>query len=422
MIKKLFLIIALFTIILLLTLFGIMRYQRQPPVISGKALKVGILHSLTGTMAISETPVVDATLFAINQINEAGGLLGQKIEPIVVDGKSDWPTFAKEAERLITKEKVAVVFGCWTSASIKTVKPVYEKYISLLIYPVQYEGLEESPYIVYTGATPNQQIIPGVVWCFQNIGKTFFLVGSDYVFPRTANEIIKELVISLQGKIVGEEYIILGSKDVDHIIEKIKTTQPAVIINTINGDSNIPFFKGLRAANITPERIPTMSFSIAEPELQLLDLNSMIGDYATWNYFQSIDYPENQLFIEQFKKKYGVNRVISDPMEAAYFGVHLWAQTVQKLGSFDIVTVREYIKNQVYNAPEGVVNIDSSNQHTWKWVRVGKIQSNGQFNIIWDSQKPVPPIPYPTIYRSKEAWDKFLMHLYTQWQNKWAAP
>lgn len=385
------------------------------------SIKVGILHSLSGTMTISEKPVVDATLLAIKQINEAGGLLGKQIEPVVVDGKSDWPTFAQGAENLINKEKVAVVFGCWTSASRKTVKPIFEKYKHLLFYPVQYEGLEESPNIIYTGATTNQQVVPGVVWCFQNIGTSFFLVGSDYVFPRTANEIIKEVVASLGGTIVGEEYIRLGSKEVDHLIKKIQETKPAIIINTINGDSNIPFFQGLRAAGITPERIPTMSFSIAEPELKSLDLPSMIGDYATWNYFQSIDYPANRFFVQEFKKHYGEDRVISDPMEAAYFGVHLWAQTVQELGTYEVTAVHAKLKTQTYNAPEGVISIDATNQHTWKLVRVGKIQSNGQFNIIWDSQKAIQPIPYLLMFRSKKVWDDYLMNLYTQWQNQWAA-
>ena len=395
-------------------------YRMYKPALPN-TIKVGILHSLSGTMAISEQGVVDAALLAIKHINADGGLLGRKIEPIVVDGKSDWPTFADQAEQLITKKKVCVVFGCWTSASRKTVKPIFEKHNHLLFYPVQYEGLEESPNIIYTGATTNQQVIPGLVWSFQNIGKSFFLVGSDHVFPHTANEIIKEMVNSLGGTILGEEYIRLGEKKVAHIIEKIKQTKPAVIINTINGDTNIPFFKELRKAGITSERIPTMSFSIAEPELKSSNVNAMIGDYATWNYFQSINRPENHQFITQFQKEYGKERVINDPMEAAYFGVHLWAQTVQQIKSVNATNVRSHLKNQAYNAPEGIVSIDPSNNHTWKRVRVGKIQSNGQFNIIWDSEKAIRPVPYPLIYRTKKEWDQFLMKLYTQWNNQWAA-
>jgi urea transport system substrate-binding protein len=261
---------------------------------SGDTIKVGILHSLTGTMAGSEKEVVDATKMAIDEINSAGGLLGKKIEPVVADGRSDWPTFAREAERLITQEKVAVVFGCWTSASRKTVKPVFEKHNHLLFYPVQYEGLEQSKNIIYTGAAPNQQIIPAVKWAFDNVGKRMFLVGSDYVFPRTANEIIKEQVKSLKGEIAGEEYVLLGSNQVDAIVKKIVDTKPDVILNTINGDTNVAFFKALRAAGITPQKIPTMSFSLAEAELTAMGSKELAGDYASWNYFQAIDSKQNQ--------------------------------------------------------------------------------------------------------------------------------
>ena len=225
---------------------------------------MGVLHSLSGTMAISEKSVVDATLLAIGEINEQGGLLGRKIEPVVADGKSDWPTFASEAERLIAQEEVSTVFGCWTSASRKTVKPVFEKHDHLLFYPVQYEGLEACPNIVYTGAAPNQQIIPAVRWCFEHLGRKFFLVGSDYVFPRTANEIIRDQLRSLHGEIVGEQYILLGSEDVQDAVQSIVAAKPDVILNTINGDTNVAFFRELRAAGITPEKIPTMSFSIAD--------------------------------------------------------------------------------------------------------------------------------------------------------------
>lgn len=307
-------------ILLLITAFGlgisIFLLAHSQIQASNQVIKVGILHSLSGTMAISEKSVVNSTLLAIEEINSQGGVLGKKIQPIIVDGKSNWVTFAQEAERLINKEKVVTVFGCWTSASRKTVKPVFEKYNHLLIYPVQYEGLEESPNIVYTGAAPNQQIIPAVKWSFDNLGKRFFLVGSDYVFPRTANEIIKDQVTALRGEILGEEYILLGSADVEGVVKKISETQPDVILNTINGDTNIAFFKALRKAGITPEQIPTISFSIAEEELRSLPKEDVVGDYAVWNYFQSVDDADNQRFVKQFQKKYGQNRVTSDPIEA----------------------------------------------------------------------------------------------------------
>ncbi len=382
-------------------------------------IKVGILHSLTGTMAISEKPVVDSTLMAIEEINLQGGILGRIIEPVVVDGSSDWPTFAEEAERLIVEEKVSVVFGCWTSASRKTVKPVFEKYDHLLFYPVQYEGLEQSKNIIYTGAAPNQQIIPAIKWCFDNLGHRFFLVGSDYVFPRTANEIIKDILAVLEGEVLGEEYISLGSNDVDDVILKIRETQPDVILNTINGDSNIYFFKRLGEAGITSEKVPTMSFSIAEDELRVMGAEHMVGNYASWNYFQCLDTNENKKFVEKFKEKYGSYRVTDDPMEAGYFGVKLWAQAVREAGTDDVDKVRKAVKNQSYGAPEGMVYVDSENNHVWKTVRIGAIREDGQFNIVWSSEKPVRPVPYPA-YRSKSQWNDFLQHLYEGWGGKWA--
>ncbi|TAE56372.1 MAG: urea ABC transporter substrate-binding protein [Nostocales cyanobacterium] len=411
--KKIIFLIAFGLGITISLLTYLKAHLAQPPI------KVGILHSLTGTMAISEKSVVDATLMAIEEINKSGGILGRQIEPITVDGKSDWNTFAQAAEHLITQEKVVTVFGCWTSASRKTVKPIFEKYNHLLIYPVQYEGLETSPNIVYTGAAPNQQIIPAVKWSFDNLGKRFFLVGSDYIFPRTANAIIKDQVQALQGEILGEEYIILGSNQVEKIVKKIVETQPEVILNTINGDSNIAFFKAIRKAGITPEKIPIISFSLAEEELQNLPNQDVVGDYAAWNYFQNIDTPTNKKFIQKFKNKYGRDRVTSDPIEAGYFGVYLWAQAVKEGGIDDVNTIRENIKEQSFKAPGGVVYIDPDNQHTWKTVRVGKIKSDGQFKIVWTSVKPIRPIPYP-ISRSKGEWEKFTNNLYQGWNKNWA--
>lgn len=358
-------------------------------------IKVGILHSLTGTMAQSEKPVVDATLFAIHEINQAGGIFGRKIEPIIFDGKSDWPTFAKGAEKLITEDKVSVIFGCWTSASRKMVKEVVERYNHLLFYPVQYEGKELSPNIIYTGSAPNQQIIPGATWAFFNLGKRFFLVGSDYIFPRGANETIKKVITDLGGEIVGEEYIPLGSNQVSDAIEKITKEKPDVILNTINGDTNFAFFHELREVkNITPEEIPTMSFSLVESEFSRLGTNVLQGDYAVWSYFHSIDTPENKRFIENFQK-FKKHERISDPMEAAYFGVHLWAIGAIKSGSFEPLQVRDHVKDLPFNAPEGMIYIDGSSQHTWKFVRVGKLRGNNNYEIIWDSAQAMKPEPFP---------------------------
>ena len=391
------------------------------PALAADGIPVGILHSLTGTMAFSEKPVVEATLLAIEEINQAGGVLGEPIIPVVRDGASNWDVFASEATDLITKDHVAVVFGCWTSASRKTVKPVFEHYNHLLFYPVQYEGLEQSPNIVYTGAAPNQQIIPAVKWSLDNLGRRFYLVGSDYVFPRAANAIIRDQVTSLRGEILGEQYIPLGSRDVKAVIDEIVKRQPDVILNTINGDTNIEFFKALRAAGITPEKIPTVSFSIAEPELQAMGLSELEGDYAVWNYFQSVEHPANHRFIEHFKAKYGRTRVVSDPMEAAYVGVYLWAQAVRQAKSTDVAVVRKAISGQVMDAPEGLIFIDPATHHTWKQVRVGRIRNDLQFDIVWETSRPFRPIPYP-LYRSKGAWQLFLDRLYFGWGNHWAKP
>ncbi|GAW94341.1 urea ABC transporter substrate-binding protein [Calderihabitans maritimus] len=369
--------------------------EEETPVTGNEGtIKVGILHSLSGTMSISETSLRDAELMAIEEINAAGGVLGRKIEPIVEDGASDWPTFAEKAKKLLERDKVATIFGCWTSASRKAVLPVVEKYNGLLWYPVQYEGLESSPNIFYTGAAPNQQIVPAVDWLLKQGKKRFFLLGSDYVFPRTAHQIIKAQLKAEGGIVVGEEYTPLGHTDYSTIINKIKAAKPDVIFNTLNGDSNVAFFKQLQAAGITAEDIPTMSVSIAEEEIRGIGAEYMKGHYAVWNYFQTTDTPENREFVKKYKAKYGKDRVTDDPIEAAYFQVYLWAEAVKKAGSTDVDKVREAAKGLEFKAPEGLVRIDGENQHTWKTVRIGRIDANGQFEEVWSSGEPVRPDPY----------------------------
>jgi urea transport system substrate-binding protein len=411
--------VAIFIVVMLLA--SLARTLSLRHAASKEPVKVGVLHSLSGTMAISETGVSEATLLAIEEVNANGGVLGRQIEPIVVDGQSDWPTFAEKAGRLIEDDHVSVIFGCWTSACRKTVRPVVEEHNHLLIYPVQYEGLESSPNIVYTGAAPNQQIIPAINWSLENLGQRFFLVGSDYVFPRTANAIIKDQVTAAGGEIVGEEYILLGSTDVDRIVQSISASEPDVIINTINGDSNIAFFTALRAAGLTSEEIPTVSFSIAEPELLSMNIDDMAGDYAAWNYFQSIDTDANRQFVERFQAKYGKERVISDPMEAAYFGVYLWAQAVEDAGTTDVSAVRNAMHGQSFSAPEGIVSIDPETQHTWKTVRIGQIRPDGQFDIVWSSEDPIRPVPYP-LFRTHAQWEDYLLRLFQGWGEQWANP
>jgi len=334
----------------------------SPPSDSGSnsgsdTIKVGILHSLSGTMAISETTVVDAEELAIEEINAAGGVLGKKIEAIKEDGGSDWPTFAEKAKKLIDQDKVVTIFGCWTSASRKAVKPVFESKNHMLWYPVQYEGQECSKNIFYTGATPNQQIEPAVDWLLENKGKDFFLVGSDYVFPRTANTIIKEQLKKKGGKTVGEDYLPLGNSEVTPIIAKIKQAFPngGVIFNSLNGDSNVAFFKQLQGAGMKPDKYPVMSVSIAEEEVRQIGKDFLIGHYAAWNYFQTVETPANKKWVAAFKAKYGQDRVTNDPMEAAYIMVYLWKQAVEAAGTTDVEAVRAAAIGQEFDAPEGPV-------------------------------------------------------------------
>ena len=361
---------------------------------SSPPIRIGILHSLSGTMAISEQSLVDAARMAIDEINQRGGVLGRQLEPIIEDGESDWPTFARKAEKLIVEDKVASVFGCWTSASRKSVLPVFTKHNHLLWYPVQYEGQESSPNIIYTGAAPNQQITPAVAWCRRVFGTRMFLVGSDYIFPRTANEIIKLRLAGFGATPLGEEYRRLGSQDFDEIVAKIKESKPDVVLNTINGDSNRAFFQALRAADTGHPPIPVMSFSFAEDELRHIGVELTAGHYCSWNYFQSIDTPANRRFVREFRNRYGADRVTDDPIEAAYFQVHLFAKAVEKAGNTDVNAIRRAARGLIFAAPGGLVRIDPRNQHTWKVSRIGRIQRNGQFKIVWSSEDPLPPRPF----------------------------
>ncbi|MGY2765747.1 urea ABC transporter substrate-binding protein [Thermostichus sp. MS-CIW-26] len=364
-----------------------------PAYAQGETIRVGILHSLSGTMAISETSVVDAEKLAIKEINAAGGVLGKQIEPIIEDGASDWPTFAEKATKLIDVDKVATVFGCWTSASRKAVLPVFESKQHLLWYPVQYEGQECSKNIFYTGAAPNQQIEPSVEWLLKNKGKEFFLVGSDYVFPRTANTIIKAQLEALGGKVVGEDYLPLGSTEVTPIISKIRAALPngGVIYNSLNGDSNVAFFKQLEGAGLGPDRYPSMSVSIAEEEVQAIGPEFLEGHFAAWNYFMTVDTPANKKFVEAFKAEYGQNRVTNDPMEAAYIMVYIWKQAAEKAGTVEIDAVRQAAYGQTFDAPEGLVTMNT-NHHLTKYVRIGQVRSDGLFDVIFstDAVEPQP--------------------------------
>jgi urea transport system substrate-binding protein len=383
---------------------------------------VGVLHSLSGTMAESESPVVDAVMLAIDEINQSGGLLGRPVEAVVRDGRSDPAVFAQEAESLLGKEHLSTVFGCWTSAARKTVVPLFEKHGALLVYSVQYEGLEQSPNVIYLGATPNQQIIPAIRWAFAFRGKRrFFVVGSDYIFPRAAGMIIRDTLKELGAELVGEDYLPLGAVEFTPIVERIQAAKPDVILNLINGDSNSAFFKELRAAGILPDTISTISFSVGEEELRHLNLAQTAGDYAAWSYFQSLDSPSNAAFVQAFQARYGRQRVVNDPMEAAYVAVKLWANAVKQAGGDDPAKLREAFLDQQVDAPEGEVRVQRATHHVYQTPRIGQITSSGQFKVEWSAASPEPPVPFPPT-RTQAEWEAQLKAFYDEWGGSWAAP
>jgi urea transport system substrate-binding protein len=364
---------------------------------AGDGIKVGILHSSSGTMAISEKSVIEAEQLAIAEINKAGGVLGKQIVAVIEDGASDPNTFNDKAKKLIDQDKVVTVFGCWTSSSRKAVLETFKTKKHMLWYPVQYEGQECSENVFYTGAAPNQQIEPSVDWLLKTYpGKPFFLVGSDYVFPRTANDIIKAQLAAKGAKSVGEEYIKLGDNEVSAVISKIKAALPngGIIYNSLNGDTNVAFFKALQGAGMTAEKYPSMSVSIAEEEVKAIGPQYLKGHFAAWNYFQTVDTPASKKFVEAFKTMYGKDRVVNDPMEAAYTMVYLWKQSVEKAKTYeDLAKVRAAAIGQTFEAPNGKV-VMNGNHHISKIVRIGKVREDGLFDIVNSTPNAVEPQPW----------------------------
>jgi urea transport system substrate-binding protein len=368
----------------------------------GNTIKVGILHSLTGTMAISETALRDVEQMAIEEINNAGGVLGKKIEAIVEDGESKFTdVFPEKARKLLLKDEVATVFGCWTSVSRMNVLPVFEENNGLLFYPVQYEGNESSKNVVYTGAAPNQQIIPAVEWLLSEKGgkkKKFYLLGSNYVFPRTANLIIVKYLESKGIKPIAEEYTPLGHDNYQSVVQRIKDASPDVIFSTINGDSNVNFYNELESQGIKADKVPVVAVSVGEEELQGLDPSKVRGHLAAWNYFQSVDTAKNKEFVKKFRAfRKKDDAVTDDPIEAAYIGVYFWKMAVEKAGSTDVDAVRKAFKDGIeFDAPGGKVKLDPKTQHTYKRFLMGKIREDKQFEIV-HSTDLIAPDPYPQI-------------------------
>jgi urea transport system substrate-binding protein len=385
-------------------------------------IKVGVLHSLSGTMAISETTLKDTVLMMVDDINKKGGLLGRKVEAVVVDPASNWPLFAEKARELLAKEKVAVVFGCWTSVSRKSVLPVFEELNGLLFYPVQYEGEESSRNVFYTGAAPNQQAIPAVEYLMSKEGgevKRWVLAGTDYVYPRTTNKILEAF---LKSKGVKDEDIMInytpfGHADWQTIVADIKKFASAgkktAVVSTINGDANVPFYKELANAGIKASDIPVVAFSVGEEELAGIDTKNLVGHLAAWNYFQSVKSPENDRFVSMWRAFIrNEKRVTNDPMEATYIGFKMWTQAVEQAGSTDVDAVRQAMYGQKVKAPSGFEAVMNTNHHLSKPVMIGEIQPDGQFDVVWQSKAPV----------KADAWSKYLPEsakLTADWTYPW---
>tara|TARA_A100001391_G_scaffold12879_2_gene7652 strand:+ start:172 stop:1473 length:1302 start_codon:yes stop_codon:yes gene_type:complete len=370
--------------------------------VTDDTVKVGILHSITGTMAISEIGSVQAEKLAIKQINESGGVLGRQIEYVQEDGASDWPTFAEKTRKLLRQDKVAAIFGCWTSASRKAVLPVMEQFNGMLYYPTFYEGLEQSPNVIYTGQEATQQILAGIDWAVKEKGaKTFYLLGSDYIWPRTSNKIARIHIEKKGLKVVGEEYYPLGHTQFNSVINKIKLRKPDVIFASVVGGSNVAFYKQMKAAGVdfTKESPLLLTISVTEDEIRGIGGENVDGIYASMKYFQSLDNANNQEFVAAFKDAYGDDMVIGDVTQAAYLGPWLWKMAVEKAGSFDIDKIREASPGiEFKKAPEGYVRIHE-NHHLWSKTRIGRAQPNGQYEVVYETKELMEPDPFPEGYK-----------------------
>ena len=378
--------------------------------LAADTIKVGILHSLSGTMAISETVLKDVTLMAIDDINAKGGVMGKKLEAVVVDPASNWPLFAEKARQLLSQDKVAVVFGCWTSVSRKSVLPVFEELNGLLFYPVQYEGEELSKNVFYTGAAPNQQAIPAVEYLLSKEGggaKRFVLLGTDYVYPRTTNKILRAFLHSkgIQDKDIDEKYTPFGHSDYQTIVADIKKFSAGgktAVVSTINGDSNVPFYKELGNAGLKATDVPVVAFSVGEEELRGVDTKPLVGHLAAWNYFMSMKNPANDAWKKQWaayakaKKLPGADKPLTnDPMEAAWIGIHMWKQAVEKAKSTNVDKVIAAMAGQTFTAPSGITStMDAKNHHLHKSVFIGEVKADGQFNVVWKTKGPVKAQPW----------------------------
>jgi urea transport system substrate-binding protein len=388
----------------------------------GPPWKVGVVHSLSGTLSIHELPMLKATELAVEEINAKGGVLGRPIRLLEEDGESNPEVFADKARKLIEKDKVAVVFGCWTSSARKRVAEVCREHDRLLFYSVSWEGLEASPNVVYLGGTPNQTLIPMARWAYAEKGKRrFFLIGSDGVFSHAVNAILELEIKRLGAEVVGERYATYGETNFDAAVEEMKKAKADLVVNTIDGQSNVALFRAMRNAGLRPPAVTTVWNSISEPELSAFRTAGMVGDCSVGCYFESLGLPENRAFVERFRARFGARERVNDPMETAYFGVYLWKKAVERASTASTGSLRRVLRGLSVEAPEGVVSLDEKQLYAWRTARVGEVvegEKFPEFEVVYSSPGPRAPLPFPE-GRSEKQWKTFLDGLYKQWGGHW---
>lgn len=373
--------------------------QAESPIV------VGLLHSRTGPLALNEKAMLDAEILAIEEINEAGGLLGRRIKYVVADGESDPRSFTREARRLIEIEKADVIFGAMTSACRRAIDDVVTPADHLFIFPSNYEGMDFSPNVICAGPLPNQQVIPAVTWCRETLkAQKFFLVGSDDVLSYAVNTIIKDQLKALGGDCVGEGFATIEGRGIADLVATIKKAKPDVVLSSVVGDANKEFYQAMADAGLTAEKTPVISFTIGEEDLRELPADAVAGHYAAWGYFQSLDSPKNQEFVAKFQKRWGANRPTSDPVVSAYNGVKLWAQAVDEAQSAETDQVRKHLRRQSRASAAGIISIDYATFHSWRPFHLGKARRDGQFDIVWSLVRPIRPVPFP-LFRSRSYWE-----------------
>ncbi|MHB1419946.1 MAG: transporter substrate-binding domain-containing protein [Bacillota bacterium] len=362
-----------------------------------KEIKIGLLFSLHGTTAVIERDQFNSAMLAINKINNSGGIEGYKLVPVVEDINSDPVVTAKKTHHLINNHQVVTMLGCYTSACRRAALPVLELNDVLLIYPTLYEGEEHSENIFYCGATPNQQLQAFIPWILDNLGQKVFLIGSDYVYPRETNRQVKNLISDNGGNVVGEAYQPLGWQDFSRVIDLIKFADSEVVFSTLVGDNTVNFYQQFYKKGLRSKEIPICSSITSESEIKAMQARYAYGHYTSFGYFQSVNTPENEEFVEMYKFEHGQDSVLSSVMEASYFGVFLLCQALKIAKDFSFTNLRDALSGQVFQAPQGKIMIDKNNQHTWLWSRVGQANEKGQFDIVWESGGPIKPEPWVSV-------------------------